>query len=333
MQMLPDGDRLVVSFRPFREPGAIPFMLLFFPFWTLGGIATIAHLIGDATWGDRPFLLFWLCGWAVAEGGFVVAFAWLFFGRQVLIATPEEFVVRDEIGRFARTRVYDATRIRTIEAARVPSDEEGRSRTDFCLELIHEGRRVQIGEGITELEAADAAAALRELVRPRRWWGEEVEEKWTFPELSPAAASRRSRAPLLFSAVFAVLAVTVAIGFLYGSGEDSEVARPRPVSADATYLMLASADAHAEMVSAGHLPLGLPRCDGNPVARHWVCFVRSTTPTGKVVVFRCEAVRGDARCARAPTGAPAPRQSDPARGAPTSTTAGGRSATRRTRSG
>lgn len=326
--MHPDGDRLVVTFRPFREPGAIPFMLLFFPLWTAGGIAVIVALF-DASWGDRPFMLFWLCGWAFFEGGFIVGLAWLFWGRVVLLASPAEFAVRWELGRFARTKTYDATRIHTIEAARVPSDDEGPERTDFCLKLINDDTSVQVGEGMTEHDAEDAAAALRELVRPRRWWGEEVEEKWSFPDLDRASTAKRSRAPYVFLATCILLVVTTALGFMYGSRDaDGPVpaVRARPYAADAAFLMLASADAHAEVFSAGNLPLGLPKCDGNPVARYWICTVRATTSHGKIVLFRCEGDRAGTRCGRAPTGAPAPRRSDPAHGAPTSTTAGGRSA-------
>src|SRR4051794_12830913 len=163
-----EGDRMVLTFRPVREPGAIPFMLLFLPLWTFGGIAVIVGLF-DAGWGDRAFMLFWLCGWAVAEAGLSVGLAWLFRGRELVIVTPERFEVRKQIGRFARTKAYDATRIQTVEAALVPSDDEGPKREDFSLELISEGASVRVGEGMTEVEAEDAAAVVRELIRPRRW--------------------------------------------------------------------------------------------------------------------------------------------------------------------
>ena len=226
-----EGDRLVVTFRPVREPGAILFMLLFSPLWTFGGIAVIVGLF-DASWGDRPFMLFWLCGWAVAEAGLIVALAWLFRGRELLIVTPEQFEVRKQVGRFARTKVYDATRIQTVEAALVPSDDEGPERKDFCLKLINEDASVQVGEGMTEAEADDAAAVVRELIRPRRWWGEETEEPWKFPLLFREGAAKQSRRGLLvLAAVFAVLAVTTAIGFLYGSdGDKSGEPSPRPTA-------------------------------------------------------------------------------------------------------
>ncbi|MFL5981149.1 MAG: hypothetical protein ACJ74R_05520 [Gaiellaceae bacterium] len=327
-----EGDRLVVTFRPVREPGAIPFMLLFVPLWTFGGIAVIVGLF-DASWGDRAAMLFWLGGWAVAEAGLIVGLAWLFRGRELLIVTPEQFEVRKQIGRFARTKVYDATRIQTVEAALVPSDDEGPERKDFCLKLINEDASVQVGEGMTEAEAEDAAAAVRELIRQRRWWGEETDEPWNLPVLFREGAAKQSRrGVLIVTAVFVVLAVTTAIGFLYGSdgdksGEPSTGRRPPPVSVDAPFLVYASANAHAEVVSAGQIPLGLPKCDGDSLTRHWVCTVRATTSTGKLVLFRCEAVHGGTRCARASIGAPAPRRSGPERDAPTSTRADVRSAT------
>jgi hypothetical protein len=282
-----DGDRLVVTLRPFREPGAIPFMILFLPLWTLGGIAAIVALVG-AAWGGRPFLLFWLCGWAVAEGGLVIGLAWLLWGRELLIVTPEQFEVRKEIGRFARTRRYDATRIQTVEAALVPSDDEGPERTDYCLKIINDGTSVEVGDGLSELEAEDLAAAVREFARPRRWWGEE--EEWHFPELYRAAAAKRSRAPLVWGLALCLLVVATVIGLVFDrdAGEQHTGPRPRPAAGpDELFLMYASATAHATLVAAGAIPLEPPACTGDSMTRHWVCSARAAS-AGVIRRYRCE---------------------------------------------
>jgi hypothetical protein len=323
------GDRLVVEFRPFREQGAIPFMVVFLPFWTAGGIAVICALFG-ASWTERPQMLFWLCGWAFFEGGMLVGLAWLLRGRTLLIVTPERLEVRQKLGRFARTKAYDATRIETVEAAQVPYDEaEEGPRTDFCLRLINEDKSVAVGDGLSESEAEDIAAVVRELIRPRRWWGEEPEEKWNFPELYRDSAEKRSRAPIVFAGLCVIFIGLALIGSLEQGGDDTSREQPTPASpatsVDAPFLILASANAHAALVSAGRIPLGVPSCSGDPVTRHWVCMARATS-SNRILTFRCEGLERAVRCARAPTAARAPRRSGPVRGAPTSTTAGGRSA-------
>jgi hypothetical protein len=286
------GDRLVVEFRPVREPGAIGFLFLFLPLWTFGGIVVIRELIlGHASWGERPFLLFWLCGWAAAEGMVVVSLAWLLWGRELLIVTPDQFEVRQRIGHFARTKLYDAPLVQTVEAARVPYDEEeGLDRRDFCLRFVNEDKSVDVGEGMTEQEAEDVAAAVRELIRPRRWWGEEVDQEWNFPQLCRAAAAKRSRAPLVWAVAFCAFVAATVIGFVFDrhSGEQ-RTARPlRPARGPDVYLVYASGVAHQTLLAAGAIPLERPACTGDARTQHWVCRAHARSPAGVTLLYRCE---------------------------------------------
>src|ERR1700675_2445845 len=116
-------DRLVVRFRPKRSWGTLAFLAFWLTGWTAGGIVAIGALLtGD--WGERAFLLLWLCGWAVGEFSVTGVLVWQLFGRELLIVTPEQFEARKEVGRFARTKLYDVELVRGLRAARVPNDED-----------------------------------------------------------------------------------------------------------------------------------------------------------------------------------------------------------------
>ena len=114
------GDRLVVRLRPCRSWGRLAFMLFWVAGWTAGGVLACGALVfGDATWGERAFLLLWLCGWTFGECSALAYIAWQLFGVEVLSVTPEALHMRRQVGRFARTRRYDVSLVRSIEAARV----------------------------------------------------------------------------------------------------------------------------------------------------------------------------------------------------------------------
>src|SRR6266705_3299751 len=119
------GDSLVVYFRPRRSWGALVFLGVWFLGWTAGGIA-VASQLPKANPGEAAFLLFWLCGWVFGECFAAGVIAWQFFGRELLTVTSDKLEVRQEIGRLARTKRYEAALVQDVTAAQVPHDEDER---------------------------------------------------------------------------------------------------------------------------------------------------------------------------------------------------------------
>jgi hypothetical protein len=175
-------DRLVVRFRP-RRSGLL-FFTLWLTGWTFGGVMAAAR-VPKADPGEAAFLIFWLCLWVVGECSAIGVIAWQLFGRQLLEVTYAELVDRQKIGRFARTRSYDASQARDITAERVPHDEDEKPRKDFCLRFSYDGEVVRIGEGMGEREAEWVASVVLARIRPRSWWSEE-DDAQSPPALAPS---------------------------------------------------------------------------------------------------------------------------------------------------
>ncbi len=302
------GDRLIVRFRPRRSWGELVFLAVWLTGWTAGGIAAIgAVLNGD--WNERPFLLVWLCGWAFGESMVTGVIAWQLSGRELLIVTPQQIEVRKEVGRFARTKLYDVALVRDFKAARVPSAEDEQPRKDFCLEFAYDDGTVRVGEGMGEREAEHIAATLSARIHPRRtWWGEESAEPGEPPLETAAPAAPRRRLRILGQIVFPLL-VLAAIGSLLLAGRrDSDqgpAQQPPPGGASsrglvgppdpfATRRALASARTFYALTSAKTTVLSQPACTPRPTWSQWTCTVtaRPTLPplAGRTLRYRCSAV-------------------------------------------
>jgi len=167
------GD-LTVSFRPPRSGGSLVFLAVWLLGWTAGGVGAISSL-PRASAGEAAFLLFWLCGWAFGECAAICVIAWQLHGRESLTVTPDELDVRHEIGRFSRTRRYNAVLVKDITAERVPHGEDERPRKDFCLRVSYGNDTVHIGHGMGEREADYIASLVLSRIRGRGWWSDEDE--------------------------------------------------------------------------------------------------------------------------------------------------------------
>lgn len=166
------GDDLIVQFRPRRSWGELAFLTIWLLAWTAAGIAVLFALL-HADWGERVFIAVWLCGWLLGECVAIAGVLWPLFGREVLMVTAQELVVREQIGRFGRTKRYDAELVEDLRAALVPSGEDEKPRKDFCLQFSHGGRTVRVGEGMGEREAEYVVATVLARIRPRARWSDE----------------------------------------------------------------------------------------------------------------------------------------------------------------
>lgn len=306
------GDRLVVRFRPRRSWGELVFLAFWLTGWTAGGFAAIGALRTGGS-GERAFLLLWLCGWAFGEFFVSGVIVWQLFGRELLIVTPEQFEVRKEIGRFARTKLYKAALVRGLRAARVPHDEDERPRKDFCLEFAYDDSTVRIGEGMGEREAEHIATTVSTRIDPRRtWWGEEAPaEPYEHPrEAAAPAAPRPLWLRIVTNGVFPLVVLAVIASLVVVGSRDSDNPQaPRPPTRDASphqpvrpptedqfasRRVYASAMTFYALTSGKTTVLGAPACRPRPTWSQWTCVAtaRSTMPpfAGRKLRYRCSAV-------------------------------------------
>jgi hypothetical protein len=230
------GDSLIVRFRPPRLWGVLMFLAVWPPIWTWAGTGAFAKLLtGD--WSERAFFLVWVCGWAFGESMATGIIAWQFFGRELLVVIPEQVEVRKEVGRFARTKLYDVALIRNFRAVRVPSGEDEQPRKDFCLEFGYKDRTVHVGEGMSEREAEHITASVLARIRTRSWWREESPGESYEPPLEAAApaAPRWRRLQVLTQIVLPIIVLAGVASLLVMGRRDSQGERaPQPTPVDAS---------------------------------------------------------------------------------------------------
>jgi len=290
------GDSLIVHLRPRRSWGGLAFLTFWLTIWTLAGIAAIGKLVTSG-WGDRAFLAVWLCVWAFGEcaaGGLI---AWQFFGREILTVTRGQLEVRQAIGKFSRTKRYEAALVRDVAAARVPSDEDEGPRKDFCLKVSYAEETVRIGEGLGERDAEHLASLVLARIRPRSRWGEEdqagvfsVESRPAEEHVEAPAAGRPGRTLVLMAAGLIALFVIGVIRFRHddaspptrGASPPSapQDAVPPPRDAFAAARTYASATT-ADLLRAGRTKMiGMPACTSDTSWTSWRCTVRAQATIG-----------------------------------------------------
>src|SRR5438132_2890358 len=202
------GDRLVVRFRPHRFWGQLIFLSVWLAFWTFGGVAAFGEL-ARSDWGSRTFLFFWLCMWGAGEATVMVAIAFQLFGRELLVVTAQQLEERKELGRFARTKVYDSALVQDVRAARTPTDEG--ERKDYCLHVVYDGKKIRVGEGMQEREAEYVASTVLERIRPRPRWSDEGWRNDTHVEPVDVTTRSRSKAGIVGSLVFPAIVIAALV--------------------------------------------------------------------------------------------------------------------------
>jgi hypothetical protein len=227
--------------------------------------------------------------------------------------TPEQIEVRKAVGRFVRTKFYEAPLVRDLRAARVPHDEDERPRKDFCLEFTYDEKTVRVGEGMGEREAEHIAASVSTRIQPRRtWWGEERPVEPYEPPLEAGApvTPRPRRHRFLTRGVFPLLVLAaIASVVVVGGRHTDKPQAPQPPTRDASgrqpawpptedqfasRRVYASAMTFYALTSGKNTVLGAPVCRPRPTWSRWTCVVtaRSTTPpfAGRTLRYRCSAM-------------------------------------------
>ena len=302
------GDRLLVHFRQ-RRSGVV-FLGIWLTGWTLGGLSAVPAFLGAGT-GSRPFLLFWLFGWALSECAVVVILAWKLFGREVLTVSPGVLELRREVGFFWITRRLDAGLVDgDVVAALMPTGEDEELRTDYRLELSYSGSTIRIGEGMSESQAQEIASIVGERFRPRSWWND---KKGTRPtdmaphsvtrptrnEMRTVAASMEASAPLRLAGWLVGAAVCAALCSALQRSSSGPITRPpntralsnskpNDVGGPTTSCrgevlqparLRGGDDTYSRSPPAQNSILGQPRCGEHVTWTHWACSVRArSTP-------------------------------------------------------
>ena len=302
------GESLIFDLRPRRMWGELVFLTFWLTFWTVGGIAAIAAFI-TGSWGARAFLAVWLCGWAFGECAAVVAIAWQLFGHEVLTVTPDQLEVRRAVGRFSRTKRYEAALVRDVGAAPVPTDADEKPRKDFCVQFLYRDETVSVGERLDKHEAEQLASLVAARIRPPGWWGEdEPTEVYSGSDRSaelvePSATGARRRVLALMAAGVTVLFAIAAIRDAYthprrrapAPATVAETAFPSPGDPFAAARTLASATT-ASLLRAGRMEMiGMPACKGNASWTRWRCTVRAQATigpfAGRTMRYYCDSRR------------------------------------------
>jgi hypothetical protein len=297
------GDRLIVRFRPRRSWGELAFLAFWLTFWTFGGIVVFAQL-PDEGWGGRAFLVLWLCGWVFGEAFAAYEIAWQLRGRELLVVTPQQLEVRKQIGRFVRTKVYEAELVQDIVARRAPSDEDEEPRTDFALAVTYKHETIPVGEGMGEREAEYVASVVLQRIRPRSWWGEDEPSTAVWDAPAEAPAQRRS---WIGSVAFPIVVIAVIVGLAVSTlrhGNSAEeppaavrqpnVQRADPLPWKGDYSSprdYASAMTRWALAGARTTSFGQPTCDSRSTWSRWTCTVRGRASlgpfAGRTMSYRC----------------------------------------------
>jgi len=110
-----DGVEWIVV-RARRNWFVLPFLSVWLILWTFGGLGAVTALMTGGV-ADRAFLaiwlLFWALGWAMV-GSWV---AWQLTGRHMLAAHGGALVYRWAMPLLAKTRRYDAARVRHLASS------------------------------------------------------------------------------------------------------------------------------------------------------------------------------------------------------------------------
>jgi hypothetical protein len=287
-------ESLLVHFRPHRSWGSIAFLLFWLTCWTGGGLAA-AGAAGDERGADRAFLLLWLGFWALGELLVVFWFMWELFGRELLAVTRMHVEHRQTIGPLRRTTRVPVGLVRDVRAELVPTGEEERRRTDYCVHVSCGKRSVLAGERMDYREAQYVASMVQS-----RMYDVSAAGATAGVEYSLASVSVRQRTVVVFIAILAVALAGVAFASALRQprGPAPQPAEVRSSAAPsrgefANPRGYAAATTRYALTFSGTAVLGRPVCDDWSTWDRWGCNVTARANNGpyarRRLVYRCTA--------------------------------------------
>jgi hypothetical protein len=292
------GDRLVIHLRAHRSWAVIAFLTVWLAGWTFGGVSALFGLT-EADWSGRVFLAVWLCGWVFGEGFAAAAIVWQLLGREVVTVSRDELEVRRTVGKFSRTKRYEAPLVRDVVA--VPADADGVPRKQFRVLVSFDDDSATIGEALGRQDAEQLASLVRARLRPRTWWGEE--EQVAVSSARPPAAADGERSPrfVWFRSVWFPLAVIAFVAFCAintlrsddDRGRRAYSGRPATAGAATTPRVFAAAMTVDRLQALRMDVDGTPVCGARVSWAAWRCTVRvhgTVGPfAGRTLTYYCDA--------------------------------------------
>lgn len=164
----PQGTGIAVSCPARRNALVLLFLVVWFGFWTFGGITTIRELM-DPKQGDRAFLAFWLLGWAAGELYAIAAMAWQLTGREDIAVAGGTLTHRVSAAGLGRSREYAMAQIRNLRTSPQVLSPWMDQRTFMppvfgaghgALAFDYGARTYRLGAGLDEAEAGMVVAEL-----------------------------------------------------------------------------------------------------------------------------------------------------------------------------
>ncbi len=144
---------------PARNAFAMIFFGVWLGGWTVGGVFAFNQFT-NAGAGNRAFLGFWLCAWLIGEVFAIGNLLWMFFGREVLLATRSALEHSYVVFTWSKTKRYQPgsiTNLRYIDGLLLPT----RGGRQSCISFDYGPRTVSLAKGCDAGEASHIIEMLR----------------------------------------------------------------------------------------------------------------------------------------------------------------------------
>jgi hypothetical protein len=166
-----DGYRRTIIIKP-RKTGAIYFTMGFLLFWltgwTIGGFGALGALIsGNSEMGSTLFLVCWLIFWFFGEVTVFCLLGNLMFGKEVIVAAPNELTIGKKVLSLGKMKTYAAAEISDFRVASEGDPALARDEQASRYGTIwfhHQGHYIRFAKRVSDAEARELAKLIREQV-------------------------------------------------------------------------------------------------------------------------------------------------------------------------
>lgn len=153
------------------------FVLVLLPLWMVGwafGEIAVLRILREGLEGPGLFLLVWFVFWTIGGVLAVVAWLWMIGGREILELHPSRLVQRHVLFGLARSRAFDVTNVRNVRVSpemitgsTMNWGWRGRGVLGGMIAFDYGAGTVRIAGQIDEGEAATIVRAIEERYGPR----------------------------------------------------------------------------------------------------------------------------------------------------------------------
>jgi hypothetical protein len=143
------------------------FMSVWLAGWTVVGVASITEFLAS----HAPFLLFWLCAWALGWAYAALTLVWMFFGSETLRVIDGDLSITHTVLGISRRWLYRGSAIQGLSQVPTPSMPPGRRLAPLpfgfggqqgSVQFSYGGRSRLIAQGMDMTEASQIIAWLKQ---------------------------------------------------------------------------------------------------------------------------------------------------------------------------